>query len=156
MNLRAAGVIVRFIPLLDVAFILLGMVIVLVAQAQMKSAKPTPKNIAAKSFSEQAGVDFIYLYAGTAGEELGRCYEIGPNQELLREIRTEVADDLLRLLALRGKRGNPLIILLISDQGFDAVWSEKKLLAMKKIWGMEVARIYPFHRQPPDKSGGNR
>lgn len=149
MNLRATGIIVRFIPLLDVAFILLGMMIVLMAQAQMRSTKPkqsAPQ--AAASLADQAGLDMIYLYAGTAGGELGRCYELGPQQELLREVRTDLPDDMNRLLALRTKRGNPLVILLISDQGFDAVWSEKKLAAMKKSWGLEIARIYPFRRTP--------
>lgn len=149
MNLRATGVIVRFIPLLDVAFILLGMIIVLMAQAQMRSSKPKETSPqAGKSLAETAGLDLIYLYAGTSGSELGRCYELGPQQELVREVRTEVADDLNRLLALRPKRGNPLVILLISDQGFDAVWSDKKLASMKKLWNVEIARIYPFHRQP--------
>jgi len=149
MNLRATGIIVRFIPLLDVAFILLGMMIVLMAQAQMRSSKPkdtAPKEN--KTLADAAGLDLIYLYAGTSGGELGRCYELGQQQELLREVRTDVADDLNRMLALRSKRGNPLVILLISDQGFDAVWSEKKLSAMKKQWGVEIAPIYPFHRQP--------
>jgi hypothetical protein len=152
MNLRASGIIVRFIPLLDVAFILLGMMMVLMAQAQMKSKKPkdaAPQ--AAKSLAEQTGVDAIYLYAGTAGPELGRCYELGPQQELLREVRTEVPDDMQRLLALRGKRGTPLVILLISDQGFDAFWSDKKLANMKKTWNLEIARIYPYRR----KTGGS-
>jgi hypothetical protein len=147
MRMRAAGVIVRFIPLLDVAFILLGMVIILMAQAQIRSAKAAPRPASPQSLAEQAGVQFLYLYAGTAGEELGRCYELGPQQELMREIRTDVPDDIQRLLALRGKAGNPLVLLLISDRGFDAVWSEKKLAAMKKTWGLELARIYPFHRQ---------
>ncbi len=121
MNLRATGIIVRFIPLLDVAFILLGMMIVLMAQAQMRSTKPKQSSPqAATSLADQAGLDMIYLYAGTAGGELGRCYELGPQQELLREVRTDLPDDMNRLLALRTKRGNPLVILLISDQGFDA------------------------------------
>lgn len=149
MNVRASGVIVRFIPLLDVAFILLGMIIVLMAQAQIRSKKPaTPRAAPPMPLAEQANLDFIYLYAGTAGEELGRVYELGPNQELLREVRTEVGDDLNRLLALRAKRGTPLVVLLISDRGFDAVWDERKLQGMKKAWGVEIARIYPFHRQP--------
>jgi hypothetical protein len=146
MNLRATGVIVRFSPLLDVAFILLGMMIVLMAQAQMRSSKP--KEVAPqtnKTLADSVGLDLIYLYAGTTGGELGRCYELGPQQELLREVRTDVPDDLNRMLALRSKRGNPLVI---SDQGFDAAWSEKKLAAMKKQWGVEIAPIYPFHRQP--------
>ena len=114
----------------------------------MKSRKPKdalPQ--AAKSLAEQSGVDTVYLYAGTAGNELGRCYELGPQQELLREVRTDVSDDMQRLLALRGKRGTPLVILLISDQGFDAIWSEKKLAAMKKTWNLEIARIYPYRRR---------
>ena len=50
MNVRASGVIVRFIPLLDVAFILLGMIIVLMAQAQIRSKKPAaPKRASAAS-----------------------------------------------------------------------------------------------------------
>jgi hypothetical protein len=154
MNVRASGVIVRFIPLLDVAFILLGMIIVLMAQAQIRSKKPAaPKSALPMPLAQQANLDFIYLFAGTAGEELGRCYEMGPNQELLREVRTEVGDDVHRLLALRGTRGTPLVILLISDRGFDAVWNEKKLQGMKKAWGVEIARIYPFHRQPTNPPG---
>ncbi|MBL8821620.1 MAG: hypothetical protein JNJ77_03460 [Planctomycetia bacterium] len=149
MNLRATGVIVRFIPLLDVAFIMLGIMIVLMAQAQVrrteKSQQPTAPTPA---LADQAGLDMVYLYAGTAGSEMGRCYELGPQQELLREVRTDVPDDMNRLLALRGKKGTPLVILLISDQGFDAVWSEKKLASMKKNWNLEIARIYPFRRQP--------
>lgn len=156
MNLRATGVIVRFIPLLDVAFILLGMMIVLMAQAQMRSTKPKASSPqSAKPLVDQAGLDFVYLYAGTAGSELGRCYELGPQQELLREVRTENPDDMNRLLALRPKRSNPLVILLISDQGFDAVWSEKKLASMKKQWGLEIARIYPFHRTPGNARPGS-
>ncbi|HMO34824.1 MAG TPA: hypothetical protein PKA06_02165 [Gemmatales bacterium] len=150
MNLRASGVIVRFIPLLDVAFILLGMMMVLMAQASMKPKQHKKEETvlsALQPISEQAGLDIIYLYAGTAGAEWGRCYELGPQQEILREIRTDVPDDMRRLLALRSKRATPLVVLLISDQGFDAVWSEKKLAAMKKQWNVEIARIYPFRRQ---------
>jgi len=154
MNVRASGVIVRFIPLLDVAFILLGMIVVLVAQAQIRSKKPAaPKTALPIPLAEQANLDFIYFYAGTAGEELGRVYELGPNLELLREVRTDVGDDMNRLLALRGKKGTPLVVLLISDRGFDAVWDEHKLQAMKKAWGVEIARIYPFHRQPASQPG---
>lgn len=150
MNLRATGVIVRFIPLLDVAFIMLGIMIVLMAQAQVRRTEKSQQPAAptAPTLADQAGLDIVYLYAGTAGSEMGRCYELGPQQELLREVRTEVPDDMNRLLALRGKKGTPLVILLISDQGFDAVWSEKKLAAMKKNWNLEIARIYPFRRQP--------
>lgn len=149
MNLRGTGVIVRFIPLLDVAFIMLGIMIVLMAQSQMRSKKPQQTSpMAARSLAEQAGLDIIYLYAGTAGQELGRCYELGPHQELLREVRTEVPDDMNRLLALRPQRSTPLVVLLISDQGFDAIWSEKKLATMKKNWNLEIARIYPFRRTP--------
>lgn len=150
MNLRATGVIVRFIPLLDVAFIMLGIMIVLMAQAQVRRTEKSqqPATPTAPALAEQAGLDMVYLYAGTAGSEMGRCYELGPQQELLREVRTDVPDDMNRLLALRGKKGTPLVILLISDQGFDAVWSEKKLAGMKKNWNLEIARIYPFRRQP--------
>ncbi len=158
MNLRATGVIVRFIPLLDVAFILLGMMMVLMVQSTMKSKKNTAPAAAAsapKPMSEQAGLDIIYLYAGTAGSELGRVFELGPQQELMREIRTEVSDDMNRMLALRSKKGTPLVVLLISDQGFDAVWSEKKLATMKKNWNVEIARIYPYHRVTTSRPGGS-
>ena len=59
MRMRASGIIVRFIPLLDVAFILLGMVIILVAQAQIRSVKTSPKPAPAKSLAEQAALDAL-------------------------------------------------------------------------------------------------
>ena len=45
-----------------------------------------------------------------------------------------------------------LVVLLISDQGFDAVWSEKKLATMKKNWNVEIARIYPYRRATTNTS----
>lgn len=145
MKLRATGVIVRFIPLLDVAFILVGLLMILVAHAQARSKQPAAES---KNLAQIAGLDFIYLYAGTAGTEQGRCYELNADKRIVREIRSDVNDDLERLKAQRGSRKNPIVLLLISDKGFDSMWSDKKLQSMERTWNLKVVPVYGIQWEP--------
>jgi hypothetical protein len=148
---RATGVICRFLSLLDVVLILLGLLMILLTQAQFQARKGTPAAGTAEGLQGIAAVDFIYLYAGTYGEERGRCYLVGPDRKLLREVRTDTADDLRRVLppAAGQDRPNRVIMLLVSDKGFDSMWDSKRLAAMEKTWGYKVIPIYNFNLSKP-------
>jgi len=62
----------------------------------------------------------------------------------LRVVRTETDEDVQQLLKASGSddRSKRLVMLLVSDRGFDSMWSPKKLADMEKAWGMKIVPLY--------------
>lgn len=151
--MRATSVICRFLSLLDVALILLGMLMIVLTQAQLRARPPAPDPVESRDSLEPSAaanrareaIDFAYFYAGTRGAERGRCYQLGPQLELLREIRTDVADDARLAFDLApggGRKSNRAVMLLISDEGFDSMWSRQRLAELERAWGVKVVPVY--------------
>ena len=141
--MRATGVISRFLSLLDVALLLLGMLMLTLTQAQLRAK--VGQATASEELTGIAQVDYVYLFAGTYGEQRGRCYALGPKQQLLREVRTDVADDIELLLDEPVPGANPqtrAVMLLISGRGFDSMWDAERISAMEDIWGLKIIPIY--------------
>jgi len=140
--MRATGAIVRFLSLLDVALILLGMFLLMLAQAQIRSKPSKPS--ATVSGPGGVAIDFLYLYAGTHGEERGRCFVLEADGKVGRELRTDVADEFKSVLRGRGMADSPnrVVMLVVSDRGFDSMWGPERLAAMEKLWGVKVVPIY--------------
>lgn len=142
--MKATGVIVRFLSLLDVALILLGVLMITLMQAQLRSdAKQDTSS--ADGMAELADVDFVYLYAGWKGAENGRCYLLSANREIEREVRTDTADDIQEVLTTRRtqkERANQIVILLFSDDGWYSAWDAKRLAGIEQIWKVKVMPVY--------------
>jgi hypothetical protein len=142
--MRATGVIVRFLSLLDVFLVLFGVLMIAVLHAQLQGAAKETKT-PTDALGEVADVDFIYLFAGWRRQESGRCYLLGPNQEVLREVRTDTADDIREILAARAadrERKNQLVMLLFGDDGWYAGWDSKKLEGIEQAWRIKVVPVY--------------
>ncbi len=142
--MRATGVIVRFLSLLDVFLVLFGVLMIALLHAQLQSAAKETKT-PTDALGEVADVDFIYLFAGWKGRESGRCYLLGPNREVLREVRTDSADDIREILAKRAadrERKNQLVMLLFSDDGWYSAWDAKKLDGIEQTWKVKVVPVY--------------
>ena len=142
--MRATGVIVRFLSLLDVALILLGVLMIALMQAQLRSDVKRGQSPAG-GLVELADVDFVYLYAGWKGPENGRCYQLGPNREIGREVRTDTAEDLKGILASRSAirgRKNQVVMLLFSDDGWYSAWDAKRLNGIEQAWEVKVVPVY--------------
>jgi len=137
--MRATGVIVRFLSLLDVAFMLLGvlMVTLIYADFQRRTEMPEQK----RGLAEVADVGFIYLYAGWKGEQDGRCYLLSPDVKLGKEVRTDTPDDIREITSAR-ERNNQVVLLLFSEDGWYSGWDAKKLADMEKTWGLKVVPVY--------------
>ena len=149
--MKATGVIVRFMSLLDVALILLGVLMITLTQAQMRSVAKQG-NSSADGMAELADVDFVYLYAGWKGEENGRCYLLSANCQIGREVRTDTPDDIQEVLTARRtqkNRANQVVMLLFSDDGWYSAWDAKKLAAIEQAWQVKVIPVYNvrFSRQ---------
>lgn len=143
--MKATGVIARFLSLLDIALILLGLLMITLMLAQLRS-DAKQGNSSADGMAELANVDFVYLYAGWKGAENGRCYLlISANGEIGREVRTDTADDIQEVLAARRtqkERANQVVMLLFSDDGWYSAWDPKRLAGIEQTWKVKVVPIY--------------
>lgn len=142
--MKATGVTGRFLSLLDVALILLGVLMITLMQAQLRSEAKQGRS-SADGMAELADVDLVYLYAGWKGPENGRCYLLGANREVGREVRTDTADDIQEVLAARSaqkERANPVVLLLFSDDGWYSAWDAKRLAGIEQTWKVKVIPVY--------------
>lgn len=138
--MRATGVIARFLSLMDVGLILLGVLMVILMHADVRRrAAPIEKPT---GLAEVADVGFIYLYAGWQGEQNGRCYLLSsPNGGIEREVSTKTADDIKDILSKRERR-NQVVMLLFSDDGWYSAWNPEKMAAIERTWNLKVIPIY--------------
>lgn len=142
--MRATGVLVRFLSLLDIALILLGILMITLLHTQLRST-PNQRVSTADSLAELTDVDFVYLYAGWKGAENGRCYLLSGNREIGREVRTDTADDIQEVLTARRtqkERANQVVMLLFSDDGWYSAWDAKRLAEIEQTWKVKVMPVY--------------
>lgn len=143
--MRATGVIARFLSLLDVVLILLGLLMIILMYAQVRSEvmKKNPREEKSQSIADC--IDFVFLEAGWKGAEIGRCYLLGSNGERVREVATNTDADIRSVLLqrqMRTGRDNQLVLLLFSDEGWFSAWDPKRLEEIEKTWRLKITPVY--------------
>lgn len=138
--MKATGVIGRFLSLLDVALILLGVLMIILMQAQLSSGVKQGTN-QADGVSALADIDFIYVYAGWNGTENGRCYLLGADRKIGQELRTDSADDIQAVLSAR-KASNQVVMLLFADEGWFSAWDGRRVAEIEQAWKIKVIPVY--------------
>jgi hypothetical protein len=134
--MKATGIIARFVSLLDIALILLGLLMIVLTQAQL----PTASRVAGDAVQAAADVDFLYLVAGS-DERRGRVYVLESDGRLGDEVRTDNSSDIDRLKS-KSTKANQVFILLYSEDGWYAEWDDKRRAALDKAWNARVVHIY--------------
>jgi len=145
--MKVTSVIARFISLVDVVLILLGVLLLVLLHAQVRSQVQRSKSEDKRDeIQKVAGLDFLYFYVGWKGPEKDRCYFLDTSHlKLGREVRTDTADDLQLILKARnpkGERTNPVVLLLFSDEGWYSTWDSKRLAALEQTWKIKVVPVY--------------
>lgn len=143
-RLRATGVIVRFLSLLDVIILHLGVLMLALMHAQLRT-EAKRDNSPTDAMSQLAHIDVVYLYAGWKGVENGRCYLLGSNRQIEREVRTDTMDDIQEVLKAKRaqkERANPVVMLIFSDDGWYSAWDEKRLAGIEQTWKVKVMPVY--------------
>jgi hypothetical protein len=145
--MKATSIIARFISLVDVVLILLGVLLLVLLHAQVRSQIQRSKSEDKRDeIQKVAGLDFLYFYVGWKGPEKDRCYFLDTsNLKLGREVRTDTADDLQLILKARnpkGERTNPVVLLLFSDEGWYSTWDSKRIAALEQTWKIKVVPVY--------------
>ena len=138
-----ANVIVRFMSLLDVALILLGVLML----ALMQTAVPAPSKASERKVSSEPVLDqinFIYLFAGWKGEQNGRCFELNRNMDIGDEVSMRSDSHILKLG--ERKRSGPsspsIAMLVFEEDGWFPAWSSETIANAEKAWGIKVIPIY--------------
>ena len=142
--MKATGVIARFLSLLDITLILLGVLMITLMQTQLRTDAKQERSSTDK-MTALADLDFVYLYAGWEGAENGRCYLLDAQGGIGREIRTDTANDIQEILSARRgqtERSNQVLMLLFSDDGWDAAWTAEKLAEIEQKWEIRLVRVY--------------
>lgn len=138
--MRATGVIVRFLSLLDVAFILLGVLMVILLHAEVR--RTVGQSDGQTGLAALADVSFIYLYAGWRGEQDGRCYLLAsPDGEIEGEVRTDTDEDIQAIVKTRRQK-NHVILLLFDSDGWFPSWTKEKLASLEETWKLKVVPVY--------------
>lgn len=145
--MRASSVIVRFLSLLDVALLLLGILMVVLAHSQLRSDEAKQGSASLDRADLAVPVDFIFVYAGWRGEQNGKCYLLGRNGKPGKELRTDSAADIRNIsTGPHGKeRRKKVVILVFPDDGWFSAWDEKKISAIKEAWGLD---LFPLYKVP--------
>lgn len=140
--MKFSGVIVRFISLLDITLILLG--VFMLALMQTTLTKTPIKGGGEEATTVVDQVNIIYLYAGWKGEQEGKCYLLDEKMKVDRTISTAAKDDIQAVVkARRGEsKSNDLVMLLFDADGWFDSWPDKKLGELENNWGVKVVPIY--------------
>ncbi|MBL8868710.1 MAG: hypothetical protein JNK90_02900 [Planctomycetaceae bacterium] len=142
--MKTSGVIVRFLSLLDVALILLGILLLALTQSTMSIEQE--KNVAGSSdnMSPIDQLNVVYLYAGWKGDEKGKCYLLGADMKIEREISTTSKDDILSTIEKHEDENRPstLLILLFDSNGWFDSWPDDKIKKLEDAWGIRVTPLY--------------
>jgi hypothetical protein len=133
--MKATGIISRFVSLLDIALILLGLLMIVLTQAQM----PTVHRSSTDAAQAAVDVDFVYFIVGR-NERKGRVYLFGPDGRSGAEVRTDTSGDIDRLRSA-SKKTNQVFILLYSEEGWYPEWDDERKQALDRAWNTRVVHI---------------
>jgi hypothetical protein len=142
--MRATSVFVRFLSLLDVSLVLLGVLMLALTQAQLRSnaGADGPR---AESLPELAGIELICLYAGWEGPQKGRCFLLNAKGEVGREVRTDTSADIEEVLGMNTRskeRPSQVVLLFFAANGWYSDWPETRLSSIEKAWKIRVMPVY--------------
>lgn len=154
--MNATNILARFLSLMDIALLLLGIFIVLLsiarytkAAAEKETVVPSVQNMqVVLNKAANENMSLIFLYAGSTGKRKGHCYTLEDGFIPGREIDTATDSDLRQLIKERNAI-NPIIFLVSEKGAWDIDWPEKRIRAIEKTWQEKVIRVVnvPFEKE---------
>jgi len=140
--MRATGVVSRFLSLLDVILLFLGILMVAMMQASLTEQESVSPD-SEQSIESKAGMDFVFLYAGWKGSQAGKCYLMEKDMRIGKEIRTDTKTDIEELVldGKRRKKTNIIVFLVLSKSGWHDSWQGERIKEIEKLWGITINRL---------------
>ena len=132
--MKTSGVLVRFLSLLDVTLVLLGVVLLLlVAMAK----KITEKNDdITTEVGKLLGREIEFLYAGWEGEQRGKCYKLTEDLQVGEPVNMDGGE------WLKNKAGKEKTVALVSKKGDGtSAWGISTIKGLEEKWKTKIARF---------------
>ncbi len=143
--MRITNILARFLSLMDIALLLLGLFIVLLVSARYsENGDRSQKNMSGEKGTAirefiKNNLGPIYLYACCEGEHKNHCQLMDEEFVPGREIDIESDRDIKQLIEEQ-KPLNPIIFLITQPGDFDYFWDEKQKDIEDK-WNHSIIRI---------------
>lgn len=140
--MQFSRVIGRFISLLDIALILLGVFMIVLIQSTVS------RNTQNFTLNQPRVIDqlnFVYMYAGWEGEQNGKCYLLNEKMEISRSLNDASKEEVKTLLESRrnDSQKTDVLMLFFDDEGWFSSWADdKKIQELETRWGMKITPVY--------------
>jgi hypothetical protein len=138
-ELNTSSVLVRFLSLLDITLILLGVLIVVLMQTSVTPAGASVNSEAASTSTLKDQITFLNLYAGWQGEQQGRCYLLDESMKVGDEVSTTTDSDIKRLI---GRRQNVVVLLARDKEGWAVTWDQAFIEQLESIWKVQITEVF--------------
>lgn len=133
-----SGVLVRFLPLLDVTLLLLGVVLLMLVSLakniteEVSNAKDVDQGTKAE-LGKLIGKEIIFLYAGWKDDQAGKCFQFNDDQSL------GVAVDMAGGDWIKNPIGKGKMVALISEKGaWTAAWTPQRISKLEEKWNTKI------------------
>jgi hypothetical protein len=140
--MRNHGVVVRFISLLDVTLVLVGVLLIVLTQtSEGRDDNPdTPITFGLE-------INVIYFYGDWEGDQKGKVYLLDESWKSVKEVDTNSPEDIDQVIKTRGlnvRSDNVLLILLTNRDGwYGKAFGKKHLEKIAEVWG-EKKKLTPM------------
>lgn len=167
--MNVSRVMARFLPLMDLSILLLGMFLIVLSIAKFneyKSTSPvlkseitdtrkTPANLKTAILKQTLNtMEFLPVYGccnSGNGRLEGHCYLLDQNLYPGKEIRMDTDEDIQKIIKDSGfKEDNMPIICLITGKGaWDASWDSETIQRLETTWNCgRIYRLINFENLP--------
>lgn len=149
------SVICRFVPLLDIVLMMLGVLVIVMASAQVSHERNVDLAEAAEKLeSWEEDHELVYqrvlssqllrgltlVYAETAsGANFDRCFLLDEDGKMKKEIPLTTAQHPSDIPELTPGR---TVVLLVSGAGFDSRWTPRRLSRIESLFEISVVPLY--------------
>ena len=144
--MKATNVVSRFLSLLDVTLILLGFLMITLAQASISDGN-TNANQSDKR-QDSANVQFVYVFASGKGPDKDKLFLLEPDLKLGRQLNEKKPKEIHSIIGLpvSSKKEKKIVVLMLHDaKGWTQGWTPERYETLKKTWNTDVVPIYDFN-----------
>ncbi|MDO5581202.1 MAG: hypothetical protein Q4G69_08700 [Planctomycetia bacterium] len=164
--MRYTNILARFLSLLDVAIMLVGLFVVLLALARFQDEQ---KKIDAAEKEQKDRIERmesasmvntvlenskmpIIMIEGDCRDQNGQCFLLNKDYTRGREIAANHRGDIEDLIP-SGSNQIPVVFFITKEGAWDTAWTDEKFANMEKTWKCKIVRVLNFRFPEPLKQG---
>lgn len=142
--MKTSGVLVRFLALLDVTLVLLGVVLLLLVSIA-KNVSETNRDTRTE-LGKVIGKEIEFLYAGWKGEQRGKCYKLSEDLQVGEAVDMDGGE------WLKNKAGKEKAVAIVLEKGAGTgAWTQMRISSLESKWNTRIAVFTDIDLRKDDK-----